>query len=224
MSENLELEISPLPAFDPEVWVKVEGIPYEASTHGRVRSMSSTPRILRPKYGATGSCVVRLCVKGRGISLRSLPKMVADAFVPNPNNLPRLRFKDGNKDNCRADNLEWVDYAYATQKKKPRKKSEKTLMKEMQARAWAQQSWDALTYEQQQSDLRSLEKLSKGKPWSIEEGVYLKLPDGSRDTMTFDERKAQDGASHRPKEDLQQPAAVAANPLDSPLSNTYEGE
>jgi hypothetical protein len=188
MSENLELEISPLPAFDPEVWVKVEGIPYEASTHGRVRSMSSTPRILRPKYGATGSCVVRLCVKGYGISLRSVPKLIADTFVPNPNNLPRLRFKDGNKDNCRADNLEWVDYKRATQKKKPRKKSEKTLMKEAQAIAAAQASWDKLTYAQQQEELRMLERMAKGKPWGIEDGVYLKLPDGSKDTETYNSR------------------------------------
>lgn len=188
MSENLELEISPLPAFDPEVWVKVEGIPYEASTHGRVRSMSSTPRILRPKYGATGSCVVRLCVKGYGISLRSVPKLIADTFVPNPNNLPRLRFKDGNKDNCRADNLEWVDYKRATQKKKPRKKSEKTLMKEAQAIATAQASWDKLTYAQQQEELRMLERMAKGRPWGIEDGVYLKLPDGSKDTETYNNR------------------------------------
>ena len=188
MSENVELEISPLPAFDPEVWVKVEGIPYEASTHGRVRSMSSTPRILRPKYGATGSCVVRLCVKGYGISLRSVPKLIADTFVPNPNNLPRLRFKDGNKDNCRADNLEWVDYKRATQKKKPRKKSEKTLMKEAQAIAAAQASWDKLTYAQQQEELRMLAEMFKGKPWGIEDGVYLKLPDGSKDTETYNSR------------------------------------
>ncbi len=188
MSENLELEISPLPAFDPEVWVKVEGIPYEVSTHGRVRSMSSTPRILRPKYGATGSCVVRLCVKGYGISLRSVPKLIADTFVPNPNNLPRLRFKDGNKDNCRADNLEWVDYKRATQKKKPRKKSEKTLMKEAQAIAAAQASWDKLTYAQQQEELRMLERMAKGRPWGIEDGVYLKLPDGSKDTETYNSR------------------------------------
>ena len=188
MSENLELEISPLPAFDPEVWVKVEGIPYEVSTHGRVRSMSSTPRILRPKYGATGSCVVRLCVKGYGISLRSVPKLIADTFVPNPNNLPRLRFKDGNKDNCRADNLEWVDYKRATQKKKPRKKSEKTLMKEALAVATAQASWDKLTYAQQQEELRILERMAKGRPWGIEDGVYLKLPDGSKDTETYNSR------------------------------------
>lgn len=188
MSENVELEISPLPAFDPEVWVKVEGIPYEVSTHGRVRSMSSTPRILRPKYGATGSCVVRLCVKGYGISLRSVPKLIADTFVPNPNNLPRLRFKDGNKDNCRADNLEWVDYKRATQKKKPRKKSEKTLMKEALAVATAQASWDKLTYAQQQEELRMLERMAKGRPWGAEDGVYLKLPDGSKDTETYNNR------------------------------------
>jgi len=186
MSENVELEISPLPAFDPEVWVKVDGIPYMVSIHGRVRSMSSTPRILRPKYGATGSCVVRLLIPGSGISLRSVPKLVADTFLPNPNNLPRLRFKDGNKDNCRADNLEWVDYKRATQKKKPRKKSEKTRMKEALAVATAQASWDKLTYAQQQEELRIWK--AQLKTSFIEDGVYLKLPDGSKDTETYNNR------------------------------------
>ena len=186
MSENVELEISPLPAFDPEVWVKVDGIPYMVSIHGRVRSMSSTPRILRPKYGATGSCVVRLLIPGSGISLRSVPKLIADTFLPNPNNLPRLRFKDGNKDNCRADNLEWVDYKRATQKKKPRKKSEKTLMKEALAIATAQASWDKLTYAQQQEELRIWK--AQLKTSFIEDGVYLKLPDGSKDTETYNNR------------------------------------
>lgn len=35
-------------------------------------------------------------------------KAVAHAFVPNPDQLQYQGYKDGNKDNCRADNIEWV--------------------------------------------------------------------------------------------------------------------
>ena len=39
-------------------------------------------------------------------------RIVCDAFIPNPNNLPCVNHKDENKQNNVLDNLEWCSYSY----------------------------------------------------------------------------------------------------------------
>ena len=41
-----------------------------------------------------------------------LHRLVAEAFIPNPDNLPCINHKDENPLNNRADNLEWCSYKY----------------------------------------------------------------------------------------------------------------
>jgi hypothetical protein len=65
-------------------------------------------------YGPTGKELVRSASDrgylrvslGYGFSKR-VHRLVAEAFVPNPNNLPEVNHKDGNKANNNAMNLEW---------------------------------------------------------------------------------------------------------------------
>lgn len=47
-------------------------------------------------------------VYGRKIVHRSIHRLLALSFIDNPNNLPEVNHKDGNKANYSLDNLEWI--------------------------------------------------------------------------------------------------------------------
>ena len=49
---------------------------------------------------------VRLCISGKGKWV-ALHRLIAECFIPNPENLPHINHKDGNRLNNHVDNLEW---------------------------------------------------------------------------------------------------------------------
>ena len=110
-----------------EVWKDIKGFEeyYEVSSFGRVRSkariiergdglsMTFTGKELAPYSNKkrNGYCYVYLRVGGKKYS-KSVHRLVAEAFIPNPNNLPQVNHKDENTQNNRLDNLEWCDAKY----------------------------------------------------------------------------------------------------------------
>lgn len=94
-----------------EVWKNIEGYEgYQVSNTGKVRNAKSG-KILKPEIINKGYYRIGLCKNGKK-SKFFLHRLVALAFVPNPNNLPIVNHKDRNPLNCCSDNLEWCDSSY----------------------------------------------------------------------------------------------------------------
>lgn len=88
-----------------------EGL-YRVSTAGEVYSIRSKKNLKQFYRGSREDnkyLVVELRKDKKGKTI-SVHKLVAEAFIPNINNLPCVNHKDGNKDNNCVDNLEWCTY------------------------------------------------------------------------------------------------------------------
>lgn len=90
-----------------EQWRTVIGSDhYEVSNHGRVRRKGSQ-RHLIPFTRNGYPCVTVINSNGRRRH-RSVHRLVAEAFIPNKNDLPIVHHRNGHKEDARAGNLEWV--------------------------------------------------------------------------------------------------------------------
>ena len=71
--------------------------------------------------------VIRIPKRTRGHLTMSLHRLVAMAFVENPDEYYFVAFKDGNKDNVMAQNLKWVKSASAVRKAHVGKMAERII-------------------------------------------------------------------------------------------------
>lgn len=83
--------------------VGYEGL-YEVSNLGRVRRI----RIIAPTKKKHGYMQVSLVDKDGVRKSHRLHRIVAAAFIPNPEGKPQVNHKDENPENNRAKNLEWA--------------------------------------------------------------------------------------------------------------------
>ena len=107
-----------------EIWKDVAGYEgkYQVSNLGRVKSLSRTinhsdgknitrhGKILTPFKNAKGYCLVDLRNKARHTV--QVHRLVAQAFIPNPENLPQVNHKNENKTDNYVENLEWCTAKY----------------------------------------------------------------------------------------------------------------
>lgn len=99
---NIEIKVG------KEEWKSIDGFEglYEVSNMGRVRNKDGL--ILRGSYSSRGGYhTVSLFKQGKKI-WRSVHRLVAIAFIPNPEHKPVVNHIDENKTNNCVSNLEWV--------------------------------------------------------------------------------------------------------------------
>ena len=97
-----------------EIWRTIKGYEgqYQVSDQGRVRSLKfGEERILKPVRMPNGYLKVNLCKNGEKKTYR-VHSLVAQTFIPNPDNLPQVNHKDEDKENNSVQNLEWCDQKY----------------------------------------------------------------------------------------------------------------
>ena len=118
-----------------EIWKDIEGYEglYQISNLGRVKSCSklhsvkkggtymSKERILVPGKDKEGYLHVRLS-KNWKVKLCKIHRLVALAFIPNPENYPIINHIDEIKTNNCVNNLEWCSFKYNINYSRNRKK------------------------------------------------------------------------------------------------------
>ena len=109
---------------EKEIWKDIEGYEgyYMVSNMGNVKSLERTvwyngghykksERILKADKEGSGYYQVWLCKDGKRDRYK-VHRLVAQAFIPNPNNLPFINHRDENKQNNCMENLEWCSRSY----------------------------------------------------------------------------------------------------------------
>ena len=122
-----------------EIWRDIKNYEnlYQISNYGKVKSKEKyaghslrKEKILKQYIDKDGYIKVILC-KNNKTHFLSVHRLIAEAFIPNPDNLPQINHKDENKKNNKLSNLEWCtckyNINYGTRTKRAMEKHKKRL-------------------------------------------------------------------------------------------------
>lgn len=125
-----------------EIWRDIDGFEgrYQISSEGRIKSVDvytidtigrrqlHRGKFLKVRYDKDGYKKISL-YDGKSYSIH---RLVAQAFIPNPNNYPIINHKDENKQNNCVENLEWCSAQYnsmwGTKRERHKEKVKKSVM------------------------------------------------------------------------------------------------
>lgn len=104
-----------------ELWENVQGYEglYQVSNLGRIKSLlfinnvciKEREKILKIETNKKNRQHIALYKNGKRKNM-AVHRLVAKAFIPNPNNLPQINHIDGNPKNNKVENLEWCSASY----------------------------------------------------------------------------------------------------------------
>lgn len=105
-----------------EIWKDIQGYEnlYQVSNTGKIKGLPRIDsngriypeRFLKPEKLRKGYLRVRLGSRKTGLRHYLVHRLVAMAFIPNPDVLPQINHKNEKKDDNRVENLEWCDNDY----------------------------------------------------------------------------------------------------------------
>lgn len=94
------------------MWTAAAGLGGKVEVHPSGKARDAATK--EPVYHRTtekGYLTFRRTVGGRARDFR-LHRVIAETFIPNPDQLPEVNHRDFDKANCAVDNLEWCTRAY----------------------------------------------------------------------------------------------------------------
>lgn len=112
-------------------WKLIEGFDgiYSVSNYGEVRN-NRTGKLMKPRKNEKGYLRIGLTTNGKQKCMR-VHRLVAQAFIPNPENKPEVNHIDFDKENNCVNNLEWVtckensDHSFGNRKRSNEKNYKK---------------------------------------------------------------------------------------------------